>query len=246
MSNFQKTIKKVGRGIWFFFKWFSILLEVALVLLLLHMFITTQYGKVKYDKFRKAQPFNAEIWQKTNIMLEHIEDETGYGDERYNRCYMYSDLIKNCLHLNMLYSEVIKLVGEPKRVEYYTNPELKCIEYQMGGCERGNYSYPGYSYMVQNSSLYLYFDHDLRLVAFSKVSDFVHKIKPIVFGKENSGWIKTSKAITASIKNAKHLFYCKQGECHRYEKRSSNHATTIDWSKCKEKDVERNWGYKLW
>ncbi|MBU4449625.1 MAG: hypothetical protein KKD99_13645 [Proteobacteria bacterium] len=244
MDKLIKVVVKIIKVLAKILKWIAIFLSIPA--LYASVMLTYNYcSKLNYNKFRQAKPFDAKVWQKTDVLLDHIEDEEGYGNERYTRCYMYNDLAKNYLHFNMSYTDVVKLLGESDFVDYYTNPELKLVRYPMGGCDR-YYSLPFLDtrYTLLNSDLCLYFDRDSKLVALGAQDIYIRVLEPLLYGHRDD--IGLSIVPGVSLAGKKALFKCEKLECKLRVPVLVGQITFIDWKTSKKDEVKSKWDYEVW
>lgn len=259
-------IKRILFRIWWILKFISkgvIIFVGAIISLILFIwlivFLYNEYGDYQDNKFRNTKPFEAAIWQ--DIIPQNEEE---YSARSYLRCNMYRDLMKNHLHFGMSYGEVVKLLGEPYWVTYFTNPETKKIDYVLGRCApidrvRLSESRPTIY------DLQLFFDKDSKLVAFGHY---------VLNWRERNYREFEKKSFRNHEKTEKVLFYCddEKDECVRRikifggnqttgtsycysdeecERRMHNASDYPDYSIYKveirkKSEVESEWGYKLW
>ena len=217
MGYAKRLLQFIEKATAYLFYGTSAIFSIILGLILL-VIIMISYSNFSNNKFRYPKPFDPVIWQQTN------PQELEGGDKIYNRCYMYKDLVKNQLHFGMDYEKVIKILGNPSRISYYSIPVSKVINYYLGSC-RQEFSINtggaiGYSFE-------LIFDHNSKLIAFGHRDDW-HKKKWQVFSKEKDD-----------------LFFCyADGECARFVENPGHPHRKIE--ECKKSEVKSKWGYELW
>ncbi len=247
-----KSIKKILSLTWrvikiiSFSSWviFASILGIA-ILLALYLSLSCACSKISYNKFIRKIPFDHVGWQASDRRTNR---------ENYTRCRMYKDLIKNHLHIGMPYKEVIKLLGEPLSVVYYTNPETKRLEYDVGDCTHVCLSLIT---DVRGYLLFLSFDRNSKLINFGHGDDYNNMYK-----KNRMTFLNNFKSLFTCYYSNKCVRYitlsdakrdncgesgpiCRNDEdCKRYIKYSECPVTKEE--ECKKTEVESKWGYKLW
>lgn len=202
--------------------------------------IPCAYDDFKYNKFRNLRPFNSEKWKKAFLKsdgkeIDFLDQEQ---NQRFDRCYMYKDLIKKQLHFDMSYEEVKDLLGIPEEVIYFVNPDMKCIYYFLGYCTKSSCGYNPVS-DLEERYIFLYFDKNLKLIAYGRQY-------------EELGSITYDKRLL--LKETKRLFSCntksgyyKTVDCVRTtEKITKTGGVSTDFEYCKREEVKTKWGYALW
>lgn len=244
------SYKSFERGL---FQFILIVLGFVLVMVLvIAIFFTLLCGgaKFSYNKFRHQEKFNSVLWQAASEPGEAVRDDV------FIRCNMYRDLVKNHLHFNMNYKEVVKLLGKPIYVEYYINPqqqEFKLIVYDIGRCKLG--CSPIVNYTGLPYSLILYFDRGSKLIAFGHEDD-AHKKSGIsicgqkfLFGCAYRD--KCTRYVTINQEKEQDdgdvgASICTDDQtCERY-KQVSPDRTIIRRYDCHISEVKSKWGYEVW
>lgn len=175
-----------------FLKWTTWVIGV-LVVLILYIFLSSLHvDYFWYNKLRLTKPFDSVAWKKV-IWKEGIIEVL--NQDEYTRCYMYRDLVKNHLHLNMTYKKVVELLGDLSDgwTEYYADPELKTKKYFLGYCTSNSIEILGFGPNL--NALVLYFDRNKKLVAFSRT-----------YGANEKKDIQQNQNI--SIENSKPIITC--------------------------------------